>query len=71
LIANLGRTQVIKLYSKKRDKYTPIFVAKPYYSLNGKYALIQYGMKFRSKSIVVYRKENGIWFFNNIIENIF
>ena len=66
------KNKTIKLFSKKRDvKYETISVAKPYYSLNGKYALIQCIARHRSKSIIVYRKENDIWILNNIIENIF
>lgn len=60
--------KTIKLIKRGKDSYFKHFTSRPYYSLDGKYALIQFKFSRRINKLytIVYKKENENWVFNNI-----
>lgn len=58
----------IKLIKHNKDSYFKYFISRPYYSLDKKYALIQFEFSRRLNKFytIVYKKEKGNWVFNNI-----
>jgi hypothetical protein len=58
-----------KIKDLRKQSHEFVFISKPYYSIDGKYALIQYSKEKYNSFTVIYKKDKEIWILNNVIEN--
>lgn len=60
----------LKLICSRKESKNSIFISRPYYSLDKKYALIQYSNKKFNLYTIILKKDENQWVFSNIIKNI-